>query len=140
MPRKGQHWQLYHQERPPEYYYQCQKQIFTVERQYCDFVLCAFGHHGMAGLVHQGLLPDTDHWKTVVPKLTNFWRISVLPEVLGRWYTRRHDVKAVESISVSICYCRTATMEDTVTCSNPKPNCSVPLFLFGYQVSIPKLW
>ena len=38
MPRKGQHWQLYHQEKD-QYYYQCQQQIFTVERQYCDFVL-----------------------------------------------------------------------------------------------------
>ena len=123
-----------------QYYYQCQQQIFSIERQYCDFVVCAFGHHGMVGLVHQRLLPDTDHWKTVVPKLTNFWRICVLPEVLGRWYTRRHDVKAVESISVSICYCRTATMEDTVTCSNPK--CQIVQFHYSCLgiVSIPKLW
>lgn len=123
-----------------QYYYQCQQQIFTIERQYCDFVVCAFGHHGMVGLVHQRLLPDTDHWKTVVPKLTNFWRICVLPEVLGRWYTRRHDAKAVESISVSICYCRTATMEDTVTCSNPK--CQIVQFHYSCLgiVSIPKLW
>ena len=73
-------------------------------------------------------------------KLTKFWRICALPEVLGRWYTRRHDVKPAESNSVSVCYCRTATMENTVSCSNPKCqtgklNCSC----LGI-VGIPKLW
>ena len=60
--------------------------------------------------------------------------------MLGRWYTRQHDVKPVESISVSICYCRTATMEDTVTCSNPK--CQIVQFHYSCLgiVSIPKLW
>ena len=42
------------------------QQIFTVEKQYCDFVVCAFGHDGMAAFVHQRLPPDTDHWKTAV--------------------------------------------------------------------------
>ncbi|XP_078349685.1 uncharacterized protein LOC144634562 [Oculina patagonica] len=103
-----------------QYYYQCQQQIFTVKRQYCDFVVYALGAGREEALVHQRLLPDINHWTTVVPKLTNFWRICVLPEVLGRWYTRRHDVKSKERKVDSVCYCRNATIEDTVSCSNPE--------------------
>ena len=123
-----------------QYYYQCQQQIFTVKRQYCDFVVYALGVGGEEALVHQRILQDIDHWTTVVPKLTNFWRICVLPEVLGRWYTRRHDVKSKERKVDSVCYCRTTMMEDTVSCSNPE--CQIGKFHCSCLgiVSIPKLW
>ena len=36
----------------------------------------------------QRIGPDIEHWKAVLPKVTKFWKTCVLPEVLGRWYTR----------------------------------------------------
>ena len=122
-----------------QYYYQCQQQIFTSKKWYCDFVVCAFDHDGRAELVQQRIFPDTDHWTEVVPKLTNFWRTCVLPEVLGRWYTRRHDVKHPPEAN-SICYCRTVTTENTVCCSNP--DCVIGQFHYTCLgiVSTPKLW
>ena len=67
--------------------------------------------------MQQRIFPDTDHWKVVLPKLANFWRKCILPEVLGRWYSRYHDESPAVVDSVS--YCRTTTAEDTVSCCNP---------------------
>lgn len=121
-----------------QYFYQCQQQIFTRRKQYCDFVVCAFDHDGKAKHVQQRILPDADHWKAVVPKLTNFWRKCILPEVLGRWYSRCHYDKP--AVTDSVCYCRTATTEDTISCCNPK--CQIGQFhptCLGID-SIPQLW
>ena len=49
--------------RTHNYYYQVQQQLFT--------------------------LPERKHWDRVVPKLELFWRLCILPEILGCWYTRR---------------------------------------------------
>ena len=54
----------------------------------------------------------------VLPKLEAFWRICVLPEVLGRWYTRRCMVEVKGPSDGSICFCRTLCDGDTVACSN----------------------
>ena len=74
-----------------QYFYQCQHQIFTGGKLYCDFVVSAFDHDGRAKQVRQRISPDEDHWKVVEPKLTNFWRKCILLEVLGRWCTRCHN-------------------------------------------------
>ena len=42
----------------------------------------------------QRLSPDNEHWEMQIPKLDTFWRICVLPEILGRWYTRKTDLKS----------------------------------------------
>ena len=78
-------------------------------------------------MVQQRILPDPQHWETVLPKLEQFWRIGVLPEVLGRWYTRKHTVDEVlQSSSNGICYCRKVASDNAVKCSNPK--CPIGLF------------
>ena len=113
-----------------QYYYQAQQQIFTSKKQYCDFVVCSFNDMKEAKLVVQRICPDIEHWKAVLTKVTNFWKTCVLPEVLGRWYTRKH----------SVWFCRTATEEDTVICCNPE--CPIGNFhLSCFQiVSVLKTW
>ncbi|PFX30067.1 hypothetical protein AWC38_SpisGene5183 [Stylophora pistillata] len=80
--------------------------------------------------VKQRLLPDIEHWETQIPKLETFWRICVLPEILGRWYTRNMDLKSQisprESWPSGDCHCRKSTNEETVTCANPE--CKVSIF------------
>ena len=85
--------------------------------------------------------PDEAHWVAVLPKLTSFWRTCILPEVLGRWYTRKHDVGDVKPTEAhSVCFCRTVTSEDTVSCCNAK--CPIMKFHLSCLciASIPKTW
>ena len=50
-----------------------------------------------------------------------------MPEVLGRWYTRKHTSSEVtQSSSTGICYCRKVDIDNTGKCSNPK--CPTGLF------------
>ena len=99
-----------------QYYFQVQQQLFTTGRKYCDFVVCSVKDN--IKLVCQRVVPDQDHWNTVVPKLTIFWRFCVLPEILGHWYTRKRDLPLQEAGSDAVCFCRNETGEAVVHCSN----------------------
>ena len=80
--------------REHNYYHQTQQQLFTLkERRHNDFVVYAVDQKGNAHLVMERILPDEQHWTKVLPKLDAFWQICVLPEVLGRWDTRRGMVE-----------------------------------------------
>lgn len=126
------------------YYYQTQQQLFTVKRNYCDFVVCAFDGCGTVKFFNQRILPDEEHWHSVLPKLTKFWRTCILPEVLGKWYTRKHFMANTQADKPpetgSICYCRMNTDEKTVLCCNP--SCAIVSFhLSCLKIeSIPKTW
>ena len=75
------------------YYFQVQQQLFSVpDVKYCDFVVCAIDKMKNIHLVVQRIYPDIEHWNRVLPKLEIFWTICILPEILGRWYTRRCTV------------------------------------------------
>lgn len=106
----------FHLKTKHQYYYQVQQQIFTITKRYCDFVVCAFRDNGETELVAQRIGPDTDHWKAVLPKVTLFWRTCVLHEVLGRWYTRKHNFSNINPPEThdNVCFCRTVTDEGTV--------------------------
>ncbi|PFX31973.1 hypothetical protein AWC38_SpisGene3233 [Stylophora pistillata] len=79
--------------RDHNYYFQSQQQIHTAGRAYLDFIVLATDGTSHQ-FVKQRLLPDIEHWETQIPKLETFWRICVLPEILGRWYTRNMDLKS----------------------------------------------
>ncbi|XP_022807132.1 uncharacterized protein LOC111344187 isoform X1 [Stylophora pistillata] len=103
------------------YYYQVQQQLHITKRAYCDFVVFSISKNG-SKLVQERIFPDSEHFALQVAKLSLFWRTCILPEVLGRWYTRKMDLKK-ELGSVSCggeCYCRRTSNEPTATCSNPE--------------------
>ena len=80
-------------------------------------------------------------WDSLVPKLCSFWRTCILPEILGRWYTRKLDLPVETSHEQnSDCYCQKKTDESTVTCSNPK--CPVSKFHLSCLAieRVPKTW
>ena len=126
-----------------QYYYQVQQQLFTTKKKYNDFIVYAFDSNGEEKFVLQRIVPDQDHWDHVEQKLTKFWRLCVLPEMLGKWYTRRHnvsDVKPAVNETNSICYCRQGSDDKTVRCCNG--NCRIKNFhvsCLGVD-SIPKTW
>ena len=71
-----------------DYFYQVQQQLSIAGSKYCDFVVCVFNNNKPIFFMER-ILPDPNHWETVVPKLTKVWRTCVLPELLVRWYTRK---------------------------------------------------
>ena len=83
-----------------QYCYQCQQQIFTSQKLYCDFVVCASNYDGRTELVQQRIFPNADHWTEVAPKLTNFWRTIILFEkqVLSLYNNIGH-------FRVAFCFC-----------------------------------
>ena len=92
--------------RDHHYYYQAQQQIHTTGRGYLDFVV--FATDGVScQFVQERLLPNIE---AQIPKLEKFWRICILPEILGRWYTRKMDLKSQltpdEELKSGDCYCR----------------------------------
>ena len=83
--------------------------------QFCDFVVCARGDNG-AEIVSERIYPDKQHETNVIPKLSHFWRYCILPEILGRWYTRKNKL-AEETKPAG--YCRTNWRgPEVVKCNN----------------------
>ena len=105
--------------RKHNYYFQVQQQLFTLaERKFNGFVVCAIDSDKNAHLVIERIYPDPEHSNTVLPALEAFWRICILPEILGRWFTRRCDVLTSVPKDNGICFCRGQNSENVVSCSN----------------------
>lgn len=101
------------------YYYQVQQQLFTLkERKFCDFVVCGIDSEKKAHIVKERIYPDAKHWGNALPKLEAFWRICILPEILGRWYTRRCTLPVPKPDVNGICFCRVQRDEEVISCSN----------------------
>ena len=107
--------------RTHNYFFQVQQQLFTLpERNYNDFEVCAFDSNHCAKIVKEGTYRDPCHWQDVLPKLTIFWRVCILPEILGRWYMRKCDLSCkVQQALAGICFCRMPSDGNTVKCCNP---------------------
>ena len=105
----------------PQLLFQVQQQLFTLpERNYSDFVVCAFDSNHGAKIVKERIYQDPCHWQDVLPKLTTFWRVCILPEIRGRWYTRKCDLSCkVQQTLAGICFCRMPSDANTVKCCNP---------------------
>ena len=121
------------------YYYQVQQQLNITKRAYCDFVVFATSRNG-SKIAQERILPDTEHWATQVTKLSVFWRNCVPPEVLGRWYTRKMDLKKELVSGAGDCYCRRTSDEPTTSCSNPE--CPIKVFHLACLsiTNVPQTW
>ena len=125
------------------YYYQVQQQLFSVPNlQYVDFVVFAIDKAKNIHLFVQRIYPDVQHWNFVLPKLELFWRICILPEILGRWYTRRCTVPPTLPNKDAICFCHVERDEDSILCCNK--DCPYqrihPSCLSLTSVAMPKTW
>lgn len=68
-----------------QYYYQVQAQIFLCNVSYCDFVL--YSPHEATFM--ERILPDDAFWVTNVEKAEQFFSRCVLPEMLGKKFTKK---------------------------------------------------
>ncbi|XP_066272266.1 uncharacterized protein [Branchiostoma lanceolatum] len=101
-----------------KYYYQVQQQLFATGKSYCDFVVCSVSDSRQARIAVERIKPDLEHWNTVVPKLAQFWRFCILPEILGRWFTQKRDIDLQPATGTGICFCRSASDSQVVKCTS----------------------
>ena len=122
------------------YYYQVQTQIFICEVDYCDFVVCTFPEDQQQPDIHiERIHPDEHLWSDCIEKSFHFFKFGILPEVLGRWYSRPFiqqknpelqtptSSQSTSTIPADPLYCYCRQPEDNtrtwIACDNP--NCSI---------------
>ena len=100
--------------RDHSYYYQVLQQLHITKRSYCDFVVFAISRNE-SKLVQERIFPNSEHIASQVEKLSLFWRTCILPEILGRWYTRKMDLNKElgPDPNGGECYCRRTSDEPT---------------------------
>ena len=86
-----------------QYYYQVQQQLFITGRAFCDFVVCKTNGSNADHIIER-IQPDTNHWNSVLPKLTQFSRFCVLPEILGKWYTQKREINVPKTSPDAVCF------------------------------------
>lgn len=69
------------------YYYQVQTQLFVSDVEYSDFCVCTF-NGDETGIHTERILKDEQFWNDCVVKAQTFFKTCILPELLGKWYTR----------------------------------------------------
>ena len=75
------------------YYYQVQTQLFVSDVEYSDFCVCTF-NGDETGIHIERILKNEQFWNDCVVKAQTFFKICILPELLGKWYTRpSSDIK-----------------------------------------------
>ena len=107
------------------YFYQCQLQMFVTGRSFCDFVVWTPRE------IHiERITVDHELIQTVVPQTKEFWKLCVLPELLGKWYTRQHPISQAISLhtpteedSGKWCYCREDKGGEMIGCDGK--SCSI---------------
>ena len=114
------------------YFYQCQLQMMVTERKYCDFVVWS-----PSGELHiERILPmATGEFSIKIEKAKKLFHYAILPELLGKWFTREHVVNTEPRIHHGViddhddgtwCYCQEAKGGDMIGCENR--NCNIKWF------------
>lgn len=81
------------------YYYQTQAQMFLCKVDYCDFCVCTFPPGSDPQIHIERLSPDPDLWTSCLDASSRFFRDCLLPELLGRRYTRGSTSRGTASQS-----------------------------------------
>lgn len=108
------------------FYVQCQLQIHVTKRNYCDFVVW-----NPTGLHVERLMPDQQIIQETSPKAEKFFRLCILPELVGKWFTR---AKVLPNTSSTIedsddgkwCYCKESKGGTMIGCDNK--HCTIKWF------------
>ena len=75
-------------DRTHAYYYQIQTQIFVCNVEYADFVVCTFPVNNEPTIHIERIYADQKFWSECITKSSNYFQVCILPELIGRWYTR----------------------------------------------------
>ena len=109
----------YQLKRDHRYYYQCQLQIFVTKRSFCDFVVWTTDE-----LHVERLTLDDTLITSALPSAESFFKLCILPELLGKWYThkelqtRKNQSLQSEEDNGSWCYTKEGRGGDMIACEN----------------------
>ncbi|XP_062576035.1 uncharacterized protein LOC134237903 [Saccostrea cucullata] len=114
------------------YYYQVQAQIHLCDKDYADFVVWTEKEIYM-----ERLQANSELWDEMKMKAANFHQMAVMPELVGRFYTRqnmpvplavRQDNNTDHATTSNdvFCICRGGETDTMVACDNQ--NCSYQWF------------
>ena len=71
------------------YYYQVQTQLFVCDVEHCDFCVCTFVEDDESeGLHIERIYKNEIFWLECISKAEQFFKTCLLPEILGKYYTR----------------------------------------------------
>ena len=108
---------------------QVQTQISVCQKEYSDFVVST-----SEGVFIERILPDPDFFKSLVEKAERFFKLCIMPELVGKFYSRlpaghiNNSNKADQSTEPVYCYCRCPSCGEMVGCDNP--TCTMEWFHF----------
>jgi len=102
------------------YYYQIQLQMALCEVNYCDFVIWS-----PSETLILRIEKNTDFVKTAIDKASVFYKVCVLPELLGKWYSKPPSISAPAATNDKNqdgkgCYCRDEEHGQMIACDNEK--------------------
>jgi len=97
--------------------YQIQCQLFCTGRTYCDFVVWTKKDTSI-----ERIYPDNDFWQSNLAVAKEFFQKAVLPEIIGKFFSRPQAKVSPAAIldSDHYCYCTGPDVDDTVGCDNPE--------------------
>ncbi|XP_044169839.1 uncharacterized protein LOC114950648 [Acropora millepora] len=105
--------------RSHQYYYQVQLQLMCTYLKYIDFVVWT-----KKGLFIERIFPDKMFWEHTIPKAKEFFVRGILPELIGKWYSR--PVTSAKDVSPTVkggdskefCYCKGGEHGQMVGCDD----------------------
>lgn len=131
-------WKL---KRDHAYYYQVQAQMNVCNVNYGDFVVWTEKESAV-----ERILMDREFYEDVMDDVENFFTCNILPEIIGKWYTRKHvadergvvavprpvendaSASAEEDPAIAWCYCGEPYYGNMIMCEHP--SCTIQWFHF----------
>jgi len=66
------------------YFYQVQTQLHVCRLPYADFVVWT-----ETGIIMERIYEDPSFWDSLIGDIQHFFKYGVLPEIIGKWYSRK---------------------------------------------------
>jgi len=105
-----------------QYYYQVQTQMLACHVNFADFVVCTFPNEKPSLSVTR-INYDPEFLSKCIEESVNFYRVAILPELLGRWFTRIVVMPGSatddrDSYECNYCYCKEEQGGEMIHCDN----------------------
>lgn len=107
-----------------QYFYQLQAQLHICDKSYCDFVVWT-----TKNMFIQRYYRNTPFFESNRAKVENVFKVGVLPELLGKWCTRRPkqcDKTVPRESNAVCCYCEQSAEGPVILCGNS--HCQIKRF------------
>ena len=105
-----------------QYYYQVQTQMLVCNVEFADFVVCTFPNDKPTFYIER-IEVDSDFLANCIMKSGDFYKVGIMPELLGRWFTRStvlptSTVDDRNDLQYGYCYCKEELGGQMIRCDN----------------------